>query len=249
MEIGSNIFECEFTKLADIMIPVQTFIQQVNMVEGLPSYTVRLCKEVGEERRDVTDTMYVLPYPFVDPCDDRLAEYCKTNALDSLTKKEHDEWKAKVDYRIHPFCENALSAELIEQIDQTPYLGILVHVMTGYIATFDYRYLDDMFTMTFHANLPSLIRIIRKYGPVQKYANKHDRQVISKSIRDLLLQDKYMKFYCPSYRTEEGGITPISKTITGTYQDYNMMCLAYTLTLDGEIVEKVKARKRMIITV
>lgn len=249
MNIGSNIFECEFTRLSDLMIPMAVFNNQVQRVEGIDTYNVAIRKRIDGEVRDITSDMRVLPYPFVDPVRPSWAKHCKTHSINTLSERDHAQWKAEIDYRTNPYCVNAIDSTLVEQIDATPHLGTIVHLMSGYLVTVDYRYLDDITIITFPEEFPKIGNLLKHYRQKSVNGNVRDQLELLEGIKRVASDDHYIKFYYPVYHTADDEITPITKLITGTYQRTNLLPLAHTIQLSEEILEKLRMRKRIIVTV
>lgn len=246
MEIASNLFECEFTRLSDIMIPLKTFSEQVELIEGIGEYHISLKKLINGKYVDVTDSVYTAPYPFTVPVQPQLAEYCKEHSINTLAECVHDEWKREIDFRATPFCETALDEKVIQQIDDTPYLGAIVHLMSGYIVTVDYRYLTDIQIGIFPNSFNKLKPLLDHCRPMTVAGDARGEIELAAGVQQIASDDWYVKFYFPEYHLEDGSVS--TDLITGTFKTTNLLSFNHTQVVSSEILAKLQQRKRIILT-
>lgn len=247
----NNIFNCEFTRLSDLLVPLDVLAAQVGIIEGYPDYTVSAHgRKDGHTIDKTADTMCV-PYPYTVPVDKTCAMHCKHHHISTLDEKIHDLWTQEIAWRTKILYNHAIDRAVMESIDADPNACVIVHLMSGYLVALDYEHLSDFIILNVPNSFPMLAKLIYQYNVRCVEGNTSIAvKEFTKGYTQIISDPRKHKLYCPVYTAHgDDDIVPPDKLINGSIDGYNMLDHQRSILISDAIIAGIQNHRRIILTV
>lgn len=232
-----SIYDMKFTSLKDIMIPGHVFIDMVKYIEKAPFYQFKYSASDydGSLGEKFLQTHYMMPYPYI------------LDTIQDRKSKNQEEIFMDINDRISSFIKFSLHCDVIDEIDNDPYTGVIVEITNGYIIKFSYNTLKNLLTSAIPESLINIfnsVNVAKHLSSTQgsdDYSYFLNGKAIISSIYD---DDKYRTIYNMLYDNPKYNCYRI-----GTSTDIADLNFQQYLVQADYVMRRIKERQKIIITI
>lgn len=173
----------KFKRLRDFLVPLSIQEKLIRRIEGIPGFQMRVVNK--ETFKDDTDSVWVVPYPFINPVNN-IAEEDYELYAPSL---KGNATKAEIlNSRIGRYQNRFLPKDRLDEFDKSDTKIGIVHVYSGDINIIDRKYCDINKTILYviPERLPALIRSMKNIAHIK---NAPDQEILDNSYKDCTPED------------------------------------------------------------
>lgn len=243
-----SIFDLEINRLSDILIPLREDLKLVSLVEGCSDYSITLYKKnMQGATEDITDQMYIFPYPYLEPISKEFASIHMD--INAVSEKDYTEWKNRIDERFTPLVNFAIPYEKMRQIDNDPDTGCIVHITTGYIVPFTYSKIDGLEILSTPVNYETILEYLAKVNEIPD-ANFALFKESKEHIYDLVMSSMvYRRHYKFKYTGHDPWNPQDEQLIPATASSRGLLTQDQLDTANNHILEGYNQHKKVIVTI
>lgn len=243
-----SIFDLEINKLSDILIPFRENLKLVSLVEGCAEYSITVYKKnVRGITEDITDQMYIFPYPYLEPISKEFASIHMD--INAVSEKDYNEWKNQIDERFTPLVNFAIPYEKMRHIDNDPDSGCIVHITTGYIVPFTYSKTDSLEILSTPVNHRAILEYLAKVNeiPDDNFAVFKESK---EHIYDLVMSSMvYRRHYRFKYNDHDPWNPQGEQLIPATASSRSLLTQVQLDIANNHILEGYNQHKKVIVTI
>lgn len=197
-----NIFDYQYTKISDLLIPIDTFIQEVCYIEHPPECIMNILNHFIRSKCVGGTHSFIMPYPYSTPV------YKGNEQLQMLIEKDNRKleekilnlWLTALDKRVYPLLENMVTDELVHRFDQSKTDRAIIHVFSGKVIIYNHSNTTLVNIISFSSYLTTLMSLYSRpsdssplyndwrKATVRSLINVHGDQVIQ--FYDFMKSDK-----------------------------------------------------------
>ena len=214
----TSIYGHKFTNLKEYMVPLKVLLMMVQQVENYPGYDAAV---YDEDKNDISDDVYCVPYPYRNPIDPKLASYMENHGVEAtvndFSKDTLETWYKMIQERVEPIILNGLRSSTINNFDKDDNSAIILSTLSGKPIQFEYKNLLGLETYGIPYELPRIlhegISIVKSMNEAadeyEIYNATACYQRLKELTRDLTINSGYMGFYKFMYRMKDNKIKVI----------------------------------------